>query len=175
MEDNVGEELALNKPTENHLKIKTSKKRNLFFGLATLILALLVIFFFFFMRIKAQRIDTAKLSAIMNNNNCASLNTVNSEKPNFNQLNASIQLLSFRAFCETQARQYAKSDATYNELNTYYIKQNNKGGISSVESFISDNKYASQHNGKMPYTSTPAQVSAEQSAASIMEKYEDSK
>lgn len=97
------------------------RKRNIILLLAVIAVVVALLAGGVYYQLKNQKIETSILITASANANCEQgLKKLKGMRPNLNQKQESITLLSYRAFCYKQLGQYDKALADFEQLKVYY-------------------------------------------------------
>jgi hypothetical protein len=97
--------------------------------------------------VKAEKVDTAKVQALLKSQNCsnAAIESVSKENPNQSQLNASVDLLSYRVYCDIQTGKNEQALAGLKAQSKYYIELGDTINEQQVEQKIKNLSYNIAH------------------------------
>lgn len=86
---------------------------------------------------RQHRIDTAKLTSVVNVGDCnKGLAAVSKAQPNLGHIDSSIALLSYRASCLQQLGRYQEAIDTLQQLKDYYLEKHDLANTNVVNSEI---------------------------------------
>ncbi len=118
------------------------------------------------------RINVSKLNALVQSNDCSkkAMQSIGSDKPNKQQVDASITLLNYRGYCLVKNGNYKQASAELEQLKSYYAIKGDKVAIKNLNQRIATVNYAATHHGR-PYTNAHPELSQTE-AAKLQKFYE---
>jgi hypothetical protein len=134
----VNEQLT-NQQLDGKVASKWKKLRGLVVGFAILII-LFIGGLILHIRHVDSIINQKKIASLVGSHTCSdrSLASIKDEKPNKTNPSASIALISYRANCSNQLKDYSKAITYYQQLYPYYKTENNSLMIASISTTIYD-------------------------------------